>query len=265
MIQLGRALLAFWNHAMQEALSYPMLALNRIIAVLTLVFLLYWGSVAIEQQAGETLEGGYFLFALIGWASLHIGSSALSGYASRLRRHQMSGLLEACVMTRTPPWQLVFAMPVFDLARAALGASTVVLLGFAISEHALSFATLLMAAVHIFFGAACFGMLGIVSAAITMVTRSGDPVARVVQLIGLLMSGVFVPRDVLPPLMQALGALVPLAPMVDGARAALLDGTMRYDTLAQLGITMLLFAPTAAISLALAFRTVQRDGSLAHY
>lgn len=265
MIQLGRALLAFWNHALQEALSYPMLAVNRVIAVLTLVFLLYWGSVAIEDRAGEAIEGGYFLFALIGWASLHIGSSALSGYASRLRRHQMSGLLEACVMTRTPPWQLVFAMPVFDLARAALGATTIVLIGFAISEQVLGASTLFMAAIHIFLGAACFGMLGILSAAITMVTRSGDPVARAVQLIGLLMSGVFVPRDVLPPLMQALGALVPLAPMVDGARAALIDGTMRYDTITQLLVTMLLFAPVAAISLAMAFRAVQRDGSLAHY
>lgn len=264
-MQLARAFGAFWNHAWNEALSYPMVAVNRIISVLTLLFLLYWGAVAIEQQTGETLAGGYFLFALVGWASLHIASTALSGYSARLRRHQLSGLLEACVMTRTPPWQLVLAMPAFDQARAAFAATCVVLTGFAISDESLSIASLGLAAVHVVLGAVCFGMLGILSAAITMVTRSGDPVARAVQLIGLLMSGVFVPRDVLPPAMQALGAAVPLAPMMDGARAALVHGTWQAGTLIQLAVTALVLAPIAALSLAMAFREVQRDGSLAHY
>lgn len=265
-MSLAGAIHAFWVRDFAETTSYPLAGVNRFVMAGATVFLLYFGARAVDPTGQLGVEGGFFAWALVGWAVLQLTGAALSGYSARLRRHRSVGLLEACVMTRTPPWQLVLAMPAFELSRATALTAVFGLAGLWVGDALPSPGGFGMALLHLVLGTACFAAIGVFSAASTLVLRSGDPVGRVVHLVGLLLSGTFVPRDVFPPALQAIGQLVPMAPMLDGIRGGLF--VPAYDataTLAQLALTFLVVAPVAAIALAAAFRNVQRDGSLSHY
>lgn len=265
-MSLAGAVHAFWVRDFAESTSYPLAGVNRFVVAGATVFLLYFGARAVDPAGQLGVEGGFFAWALVGWAVLQLTGAALSGYASRLRRHRSVGLLEACVMTRTPPWQLVLAMPAFELGRATLLTAAFGLGGLWIGEALPSLGGFGMALLHLVLGTACFAAIGVLSAASTLVLRAGDPVGRAVQLVGLLLSGVFVPREVFPPALQALGQIVPMAPMLDGIRGGLfVPGYDATSTLAQLALTFVTVAPIAAVALAAAFRNVQRDGSLSHY
>lgn len=264
-----RALHAFWVHDLSEQLSYPMYMVQRLITAATMLFLLYYGGQLVDAgDAVGQLEAPYFLFALTGVAVLQMLNASLGSFATRIRRYQLTGLLEACIMTRTPLWQVLLAMPVFDLAFAFARAIAVVALGALVAGFALSGSGVATAGIFVALGIVLFLSIGLISSALTLVLKGGEPVGRLMQLASLTVSGAFVPRALLPDWLAAIGEFVPIAPVLDGVRGALFSGLPPGDLMEPLLRLAVLTAFLVPVSIAVGrwgLWRVLRDGSLAHY
>lgn len=262
----ARAASAFWRMGQQETLSYPLALVSRAVNLFALAFLLYFASNLVPSH----LLGGaaYAGFALVGLACLQLLGACLSIFPGKLREMQVSGLLEACLMTRTPAWMLLLTMPTFPLGAAALRSILILALAVVLGGSAMNPAGAPVALAALLLGVAAFVSLGLVSAAITLVVKRGDPVAQLVQLASLLLAGPFIPRDTLPTALAHVGAWLPIAPMLDGIRAALLGTPLPADTLhplLRLAILCAVLLPLAALAVPAAIRRMQRDGSAGQF
>ena len=268
-MKLLRAAGAFWTMDRQVRWSYPASMFNQLASMAALVFLFYYGGESIvDSVLPDTQEGGLFLFAIVGYAVLQLMSASHSAYASRVRSAQVSGLLEASMMTRTPAWQILLAMPTYDLASAFTRLAGLLVLAVVLSDAAVTWSGLPAALVFLALGEVSFLALGVISASITLVTKTGDPIARVVNMASFLIAGVFFPRDVLPEWLGTVGGLLPIAPVLDGMRNALFGsvGSITQPALLiQCLVTATLLALAAALIARWSLRRVLTDGSLGHY
>ncbi len=264
-----RTAAAFWVFDRQERWSYPMAMINRVIGIATLIFLLYFAGETVETTVIDTREGGdIFLFTLSGYAVLQLLSSSLGVYAGRVRSSQLTGLLEACLMTRTPLWQVLAAMPAYNVSASLLRAAVLLGVGVALSGAVPSFAGAAGALVFAGLGLVAFLSLGMISGAITLVIKVGDPIARIVSMGSLLIAGTFFPRDVLPPILATLGGWFPISPVLDGLRGTLWGHQSLTELAGPLSILMgetIVLMILAAIVSRWAIRRVLADGSLSHY
>lgn len=260
---------AFWIFDRQERWSYPMAIVNHFFGLSTLVFLLYFAGKTVESSMIATHQSGdVFLFTLSGYAILQMLSSSLSVYASRVRISQLTGLLEACLMTRTPLWQVLMALPTYSVSAAMLRMFFLLLTAVFLSGSIPSITGTFSAFIFTMLGLIAFLALGVISGAITLVIKVGDPVAKIVSMGSLLIAGTFFPKEVLPPILAKIGGFFPISPVLDGLRGALW-GQLSLTQLAQpltLLITETLFLIIIAGFIARwAIRRVLADGSLSHY
>jgi ABC-type polysaccharide/polyol phosphate export permease len=169
--------------------------------------------------AGAGTAAQWVAHAATGYVVVAVHVALWSSYRERIRRHQEAGVLEACVMTRTPLWRTIFAAPTWDVSmELAWGtvwlAVAVAYVGF---EPAAVFPALLTCVLGLW----ATWMVGMASASVSMALRASDPIASFLMAWMLFCSGVVVPRESLPEFMQWLGAYMPAAPMVDALREAL--------------------------------------------
>ncbi|MFT4704132.1 MAG: ABC-2 type transport system permease protein [Bradymonadia bacterium] len=264
-----QAIRAFWAHDLNEQLSYPLIMVQRLVSAATLLFLLYYGGQLVDAEVAQNqLQAPFFLYSLTGIATLQLLHACLSSFTIRVRRYQLTGLLEACLMTRTPLWQVLSAMPIFDLCFAFFRAALVLVLGFLVVGFEVSIGSIAIALLFAGLGVVLFLAVGLISSALTLVLKGGDPVGRVVQLASVTVAGTFIPRDVLPDWIALIGEFVPVAPVLDGARGALFEGAALTDLLDPLFRLVMLggfLIPVAGLVGAWGLYRVLRDGSLAHY
>lgn len=257
---------AFWCMGRQEALSYPFAIVNRAVNLMAAVFLLFFAS---DLVPTASLGGMSFAsFALFGLAALQLLGACLSVFPGQLRQMQVTGQFEACLMTLTPPWKLLLAMPSYALSAASLRALVLLILGTVMAGDALDPAGILPAMAFLGLGVACFVCLGLLSASITLVIKRGDPIARLVQLGSLLLAGTFVPRDALPPLLAEVGAWFPIGPMLDGMRGSLFGSAGQEEPLSallRLVVLVGILVPMTIVALPRAVDRVQRDGSAGQF
>lgn len=265
---LFRAAAAFWRHDLLEATSYPLAMVNGVIGIGTVLFLLYFGGLAFDQQAGDLVGAPWFLFAVVGWVSMRLLGVTLGSFRARIRRYQLTGLLEACVMTRTPLWKTLLVMPTWDLVAALSTGLVVVTVAFLLTPVRPDASAMLTALAVLGGGLLVFTAVGMISASVTLVIKHGDPVARTVSLLSLLVAGTYVPREVLPTWLAQIGAWLPMGAMLDGLRVALLDTPADPNVVGagvRLGVLAVVLVPCALLAARAAISRVLRDGSLSHY
>lgn len=261
-----KLLRAFWLHDFREAQSYPLVHFNRLLGLAMLFFLLHGLSKLMGEGMGaERL--GVLPFLACGFAVMDLMWTSLGAFTSKLRRHQTTGMLEACLMTGHSLPALMTAMPIFDLSVSILRSAGIVVLASLFMTPVPGPSAWLFAGLFGLGGMLLFLAIGMVSASLLLRFKAGDPLNRVVHLSAVVTGGVFVPRAQLPSAVGALGAWVPIAPVVDGVRLALAGGG--WSELAPVGFRLLVvFAVAAACALVAvraAVRAVLREGSLAHY
>jgi ABC-2 type transport system permease protein len=206
----------------------------------------------------------WVLHITTGYVCLAVLAASVPALRDRLRRYQETGFLEACVMTRTPLWKTLVATPVYDVF-------VEVLLGLALLAVVLpgmpqppSGASLALAALFLAIGTGTCILLGLASASMTLALRASDPMATVVMGVALVCGGAVVPRELLPEPLAWLGALTPVAPMLDGLRMTLEGGAWSEPLAAALTHLLTLSAAMSVICLATiawALRRVLGDGA----
>lgn len=115
---------------------------------------------------------------------------------------------------------------------------------------------------------ASFSGIGILSAAIVLVIKKGDPVAWLFGGVSSLLAGVFYPISVLPAWLEPVSRFIPLTYALDAMRLAVLKGSslaeLRFDVLVLLGFTASL-TPIALLVFGKALKRAKVEGSLTQY
>jgi len=210
----------------------------------------------------------YMEFVAVGIAVSAFMALAMVRVSTQLRQEQLTGTLEALLLTPTTPTTIQLGSVAYDLvyipARTAIFL-LVVGVAFGLRFEAsgiLPAALILLAFIPFVWG------IGILSAAATLTVRRGT--AAIAWLISLLTiaSGAYFPLGVLPGWLEAIARANPITLAVGGMRSALLGGSEQAD----LGPTIgwLVLASAVAITLgAFAFRLAlsreRRRGTLGQY
>ena len=211
--------------------------------------------------------GGYFPFVLVGVAFSQYLAQALSAFATSIRRAQMSGSLEAMLGTRTGPLAIVLFSPVYHFTFKTAHLALVFLVGALVfgarfdgcnyGAAALAFASSVLA----------FAGLGMLSAALVVYLKKGDPVEWLL-LSGLaFISGTYFPIELLPPWLQALSWLSPLTHALEAMRLALSGASFEAlrSHLLVLGAFAALAMPIGMAAFVAVVERGRRDGTLSHY
>ncbi len=266
---LIHALIAFFTIAYKEALSYPLVMVDRMINLAAMVTLIYLGGKLVGTEGVTVpLPAGYFLFAVTGLAVMRIFSACLSAFHFRIRQFQLSGMLESFVMTRTRLWQILLATPAYELASSVAQAVALVVVAHLIAHQPVSAGAALRAVGVLALGCSSFLCVGLIAACGALVLKRGEPLSKIVSMATFLFSGAFFPRELLPPWLAAGASWLPVAPTLDAIRALLhgeANGLPLEVAVQRLALTTVVLIPLVWLAYRAAASRVMRDGSLSHY
>ncbi|HSP01901.1 MAG TPA: ABC transporter permease [Acidimicrobiales bacterium] len=219
---LGRSARAFYLVGKSDALAYPLAFMLAIFSRLTNVFLYYFVARIVTTDE-SVVAGGYFAFSVVGTLVLWVLGAGLELFGSFVQRTIDQGHLEL-YLVQPVAWPLLpflwFQWLVVE--RVVAGIATVVV-AYALGVR---FATdrLLLAVVVLALGVAATHAIGVIAASVRMLSKRADPVLLAYTVASTVFSGLFVPVQVLPGILQSLSWLIPHTYVVDALRQLLLDG-----------------------------------------
>ncbi len=240
-------------------LSFALQALHILVGDAAYYFL--------AQILGER-PGGYapFPFLVVGMAANGYMTTALVCFSQAIRGGQVSGTLEAVLTTRTAPTTFILLSSFYPFLRGTIDA-LIFLLGGSLLGLPLGQANVLATVLLFGLSLLAFASIGILSATITLVFKRGESALSLFVSLSWLLGGVFYPRDVLPPLLQRVAEVLPIAHTVDAMRAALLDGAATAQILPQLGalgLFTVIALPLSLVGFNAGLRRARVTGTLGH-
>ena len=269
---LSRALLvpgAFFERDRRIEASYRAGWLLRVAsAAVTIGMFFFLGQVFDATAPGLTDVGGsYFAFVLIGIVAQEFLGQSIGQFGGSLRESQTTGTLELMLLGRSRLATLVVSSTLWLHASAALGAIAYLALG-ALLGVDLSRVNVLATAAGILLMLVGFTGMGLLAGATVLLIKRGNPVGWALRGASVLLGGILYPVSVLPPILQALGATLPMTHALVVLRGAMLEGAGLTDLvlpLASLAITSFGFLIVGLVAFAAAIRHGRIDGSLAQY
>ena len=209
----------------------------------------------------------YFAYLLVGIAFYHYLASALNSFATKLRNEQLTGTLEAMLISPTPIPVIIFSSALWDFVMTSLRVMAYLGLGMFFGLHLrpeglLAFALILILTVLAFSG------IGILSAAFILYLKKGDPINFLISSASALFGSVFFPTESMPLHLGLVGRFLPITYSLDGIRKSLLAGAGLRDVLPDMGALLLFIAVLLPLGLAgfsLAIRKARQEGTLAQY
>ncbi len=252
-------------------LSYKLSFLLQLVGIFLNVFMFYFLARLVDGASQPSLaayNGDYFAFVLIGVAFSLYFTIAISGFAKNLRDAQITGTLEAMLLTPTDLPTIIISSCLWDYLFTTLRVFIYLLLGTLVFGANLSNANYLGALVVLVLTIVAFSGLGIMAASFIMVTKRGDPVTTIVGGVGLLLGGVYYPVELLPSWLQFFAGLIPVTYALRAMRNALLANASWSALLPDIGALVLfclILIPFSLLTFQQAVRWAKIDGSLAHY
>jgi ABC-2 type transport system permease protein len=225
-------------------------------------------------QNMKGLEGGdYFPFILVGIAFYHYLTVALTSFASRVRNEQLTGTLEAMLVTPTRTPMVILASSLWDFVFTSFRVVVYLAVGVVISRMTdrpihLYWSGLLPFAVILGLTILAFCGIGIIVASVVIYLKKGEPINSFIISASALLGGVFYPVDSMPPWLAKASALLPITYALKGIRGALLSGASFGELLPEIQVLALFVAALVPIGLLVfrwALRGARRDGTLVQY
>lgn len=262
-----RRLWAFFARDMQLALSYPLDFALRLSMLAFQVFLIYFLSLLVGPKPELAEYGGYLPFVIVGMATLSYFQSGFSSFSQALRREQMTGTLEAVLMTPTRIPSFLIGSAIWDYSWATFTALLYLLAASALYSVQLQGSILLALGLLVLL-TLFFASLGVMSAAFVMIFKRGDPLGILVGSFSALLGGAFFPVEYLPAWLQKISAIIPLRYGLDGLRAILLQGlpfSQIWREFAILAAFDALLIPCSIYIFHKALKRAKREGTLLQY
>lgn len=220
------------------------------------------------------VEGGeYFPFILVGIAFYHYLTVALTAFASRVRNEQLTGTLEAMLVSPTRTPTLILASSLWDfvftsfrvVVYLAVGVGMSWLAGRPITIH---WGGLFPSAVILGLTILAFCGIGIIVASGVIYLKRGESINSFVLSASALVGGVFYPTETMPSWLASLSSLLPITYALRGIRRALLSGASLGSLRSELQVLLLFVAILVPVGLLIfrwALRGARRDGTLVQY
>ncbi len=262
---------AFLRRDLSLAVSYRFSFLAQLSGILLSVTIFYFlsslfGSALVPQL--ERYGGDYFSFVLIGLAFTGYLDLSLANFAQRIREGQLMGTLEIMLLSPTRLSTILVSSSLWPYLFATFRVAVYLLLGVLIFGVSMAHANVLSALVVMALSILSFSGLGILSAAVVLLVKKGDPVALVFGSVSSLLAGVYYPVAVLPDWLEPLSRFLPLTYALDAMRLAVLQGyslvELRADLLALLGFALVL-TPVSYLIFRKALQRAKMEGSLVQY
>lgn len=262
---------AFVKRDFQNEISYKLSFLLQVFGIFINVSVFFFlskllGAAQIPQLS--QYGGNYFAFVLIGIAFNYYLNVALYSITQSIREGQMTGTLEALLVTQTEIPTIIISSSVYSFLFATLRVIIFLIIGVLIYGLDLTRANYLGALIILIISIISFSSFGILSASFVMVLKRGDPVAGIFNGISWLLGGVYYPIAILPVWLRAFSYFIPVTYSLEGMRLALLKGASCYQLLPNI-LSLLAFTavlmPISIYAFQFAIRLAKRDGSLTHY
>jgi len=190
-----------------------------------------------EAVTGQQIDSSYMiLYLLVGTLVWHYLSVVFDNVSEMIAWERWEGTIEYTFMAPVTRFTHMVGQTLFSLVYGLL--HTAVILGVValFFRLDLSQANLLGGALMLLAGSLSFTGLGIVASVLPLLfPERGAQMTHVIQAVLLLISGVYFPVSVLPGWMQPLTRLSPATYVLEGMRAALLDGVGVSTLLPHLG------------------------------
>jgi ABC-2 type transport system permease protein len=263
--------LAFLKRDFSQELSYRLSFIMQLGGILFSVAIFYFvarlfGSAVAPQL--ETYGGDYFSFVLIGLAFTGFLGLSLSSFAASIREGQMMGTLEIMLLSPTRLSAILLSSSLWAYLMTTVRVVVYLLVGAFIFGASLGKANVGAAVLVMLLSIASFSGIGIISAAVVLLVKKGDPVAWLLGGASSLLAGVYYPVSVLPFWLEPLSRILPLTYALDAMRLAMLQGysiyELRFDILVLLGFTVVL-TPLAFLVFKKALKRAKAEGSLIQY
>lgn len=266
-----RQLLAFLRRDWQIERTYRTALLLQIAGVFFNAYLFYNLSRVVagrEIPALQAYGGDYFAFLLIGVASTGYIQVGLHGPARALRSAQVTGTLEAMLVTPAPLWVILAGSVMWDYVMTTFRLIIYLALGVIAFRLRLTGGQYGPGAAALILGATAYASIGFLIASAVMVAKRGESIGWLANAAAQLIGGVYYPIEILPWWLQKLAGLIPVTYALRALRRALLVHTpldqLVPDLLALAGFCVILL-PLSLGAFALAVRRARVEGTLAHY
>ncbi len=220
-------------------------------------------AVATNSPAGA---GSYFNYLAVNMAFFRFQGTALISFANAIRESQLAGTLEVMLATPTSIPLLILSAGLWAFTwtglQTALFLITAIPLGFDVTH-----ANVVCVLIFTLLTVACMSPLGIIAASLTMRFKKSGPIDFLFSNASLVCSGIFLPVNRLPHVLQGVGWLLPITHALTGLRGGFRgDSVVQYlpDALWLCGATLLLL-PLSLLAFGRAVRIARFDGTLGTY
>ena len=183
-LSIPKLLLTFLNRDIHIELSYRFAFISSLAGVFFRVILFYFLSELIGDNVDPllaTYDSDYFAFVLIGIAFGSYFGVGLTGFARALRQAQITGTLEAMIMTPTPVSLLIIGSAAWNYTFTTFRVVIYILTGVLFLGLKLSQANYLAALLSLVLAIIAFASIGIITASVIMVIKRGDPITTLIS------------------------------------------------------------------------------------
>jgi ABC-2 type transport system permease protein len=267
---------AFFHRDFLNEVSYRTAFVMQLAGIFFFVTTWFFVSrfVARAYQSPPDLPGvSYFAFVVVGFAFYQYLNATLTSFSAKIRHEQLTGTLEAMLVTPTPAPLVVLGSTVWDFVMTTFRVAVVLGAGSLLARAAgtqigLRASGLPAFAVLLGLTVVSFAGIGILSASFTIWLKRGDPINYLITGASALLGGVFFQIEAMPAWLQRLAVLLPITHALRGIRRALLAGAGFRGVATEIQVLLLFAAillPLGLLAFALALRRARVEGSLVQY
>ncbi|HXH28073.1 MAG TPA: ABC transporter permease [Candidatus Polarisedimenticolia bacterium] len=265
-----RALAAFIKRDLLIELSYRTSFVLQIGGILFSVLLWRFVTRVVDAPPSTPGLGGmdYFAYVLVGIAMYHYLSAALMSFSGKIRNEQVTGTLEAMLVTPTSIGTIVLGSSLWDFLLTSLKVVLYLLVGWIAFGVRIRPGGILPCVLILSLTVLAFSGIGILSAAFILYLKRGDPITYVIATVSALLGGVFYPPENLSPALEVCSRFLPITYALRALRGALLQGIPLAGLLPDLealGIFVVVLVPLGVVAFRIAVRKARQEGSLVQY
>lgn len=222
---VGSTLAAFLRTEFIEEISYPMsFAFSLMRSVMPLLLSFFIGQLIRDERVGND----YLTFVSIGLGVTAMLAGALSGFGGSMQRAFQRGTLETYLVEPVPWTFLPLAMNTWQLILGVFSGSMLMMVGFFLGADYVTgnFPAFILL---VLLGLVATTAIGLVSAAVLMLTLKSQPILHFYSLAAGLLAGSVFSVSQLPPWLRIFSYLIPHTYVINGSRTLLMEDPGAFE------------------------------------
>ena len=215
----GRTLWAFLSMEARMSVSYPLGFVMQQLAVLLPLFIYFFVSDLVESTS--VLGNDYFSFVVIGLLGLQALNAGMRAFGNQLDLAMNRGWFEF-ILVEPLRWSMIpLSLASWPIILGLVGSLIIALLALAMGAT-FDMAGLLPGIGILVMGIVAGLAVGVLSACLKVLAKSGDPLLNLYTFAAQILSGAYFPTENLPAWLKPLSWLLPHTYVISGMRKAMM-------------------------------------------